>query len=34
MLRTDAEEIGEVELFITHAKKGNAAIIAALLMWL
>jgi hypothetical protein len=33
MLRTDAEDIGDGELFISHLKKGSAAIIAALLMW-
>jgi len=33
MLRTDADDIGDVELFIAHEKKGSAAIIAALVMW-
>jgi hypothetical protein len=33
MLRTDAEDSGDGELFISHVKKGSAAIIAALLMW-
>jgi hypothetical protein len=32
MLRTDADEIGDGELFISHVKKGSAAIIAALLV--
>jgi hypothetical protein len=33
MLRTDAEDTGDGELFISHLKKGSAAIIAALLVW-
>jgi hypothetical protein len=33
MWRTDAEDTGDVELLISHLKKGSAAIIAALLVW-